>query len=69
MQRSNGCANGSYYMNLAVVGPVKDPDPVIDLSRRYGKWREAQSGRPDQVNSTWCRTRSRSSRTDSTRRS
>lgn len=44
-----GCADGSYFLKRNVIQSVNEPDPVIELQRRYDQWRENKSGRPDHV--------------------
>lgn len=45
-----GCANGSYYLSLAVKGNASSPlDPVVSLQNRYDTWRTALAGRPDHL--------------------
>jgi uncharacterized Ntn-hydrolase superfamily protein len=46
--RACGCAAGTYYMNLSVVfQQATDPDPVLQLRKRYDSWRKSLVGRPD----------------------
>ena len=47
-----GCANGSYYLDLNVIGSVSDPDPVLTLTAQYAAWRAALAGKPDHILST-----------------
>jgi uncharacterized Ntn-hydrolase superfamily protein len=50
---TNGCANGTYYMNLNVKNQhASDPDPVIQLRGLFDDWRESWRGRPDHLLST-----------------
>lgn len=52
-ERTQGCATGTYYMDLNVPNQVSsDPDPVIQLRTLYDSWRLALMGRPDHVLST-----------------
>jgi uncharacterized Ntn-hydrolase superfamily protein len=45
-----GCANGDYYLSLAVKGNPSSPlDPVVSLKNRYDTWRNGLAGRPDHV--------------------
>lgn len=44
-----GCAAGSYYLDLNVVGAPNDPDPVLQLQELYGDWRRERVGRPDHL--------------------
>ncbi|QDU68354.1 DUF1028 domain-containing protein [Engelhardtia mirabilis] len=44
-----GCTNGSYHLNLNVIGSIPDPDPVLTLQSLYGAWRASQAGVPDQL--------------------
>ena len=46
-----GCANGSYYMDLNVIGSAASLDPVLQMNADYALWRAALAGRPDGVNS------------------
>ncbi len=48
---TNGCATGSYYLNLNIIGLANDLDPVIQLAAQYQTWRNAQLGHPDGNNS------------------
>ena len=45
----SSCANGSYYLNLNVIGNVNDPDPVLTLKAQYDAWRQGLSGVVDQL--------------------
>lgn len=44
-----GCTNGSYFLNLNVVGSVGDPDPVLTLQSLYAGWRATKAGVPDHL--------------------
>lgn len=44
-----GCANGSYYLDLNVIGDAGDPDPVFTLQSMYDAWRAALAGKPDGI--------------------
>lgn len=47
-----GCANGDYYLSLAVKGNPSSPlDPVVSLKNRYDTWRNGLAGRPDHLRS------------------
>ena len=46
-----GCANGTFWVDLWDVEPAKQLDPVTNLERLYGAWRKTMVGRPDQVES------------------
>jgi Family of unknown function (DUF1028) len=48
---SVGCANGSYFLDLAYSGGPLKPDPVLALERLYDGWRITQAGKPDQLRS------------------
>jgi hypothetical protein len=45
----SGCASGSYYLALNIIGGAGDPDPVLVMQSQYDDWRAALAGRPDQV--------------------
>lgn len=47
-----GCATGTYYMNLNVIGGTTSQDPVLTLQTQYDSWRKALAGRPDHNLST-----------------
>ena len=47
-----GCATGSYYLRLNVIGGSSDPDPVLTLQAEYAQWRSALTGHPDHLLST-----------------
>ena len=50
--RTDGCANGDYYLCLNVKGQgVDDPDPVIQLRGLFDTWRAGLAGVPDAVES------------------
>jgi len=42
-----GCASGSYFLNLNIIGNFTDPDPVLQLASQYQAFRTAQQGHPD----------------------
>ena len=44
-----GCANGSYYLALNVVGDAAALDPVLQLQADFATWRAGLAGRPDHV--------------------
>ncbi len=44
-----GCAAGSYYLDLNVIGGANDPDPVLQLAELYGDWRRERRERPDHL--------------------
>ena len=44
---NTGCARGTYYMNLNVIGNNNSVDPVIQLRQLYDTWRTSWRGRPD----------------------
>ncbi|MEQ8764016.1 MAG: DUF1028 domain-containing protein [Planctomycetota bacterium] len=45
-----GCARGTYFMDLNVPGQQSsDPDPVIQLHKLFAEWRQSWVGRPDHV--------------------
>lgn len=46
---ASGCADGSYYLKRNVIQQASEPDPVIELSRRYARWRELKAALPDHV--------------------
>jgi hypothetical protein len=51
---NQGCATGSYYLNLNVAGSDAqgwDPDPVFQLQDLFATWRESWIGRPDHLKS------------------
>ena len=48
---SMGCASGSYYMNLNVIGGVSSPDPIKTLATLYDTWRNGWIGHADHINS------------------
>jgi hypothetical protein len=50
--KTTGCANGSYYMDLAFSGIAGDPDPVLAMQADYALWRAGLAGHPDQLLST-----------------
>jgi hypothetical protein len=45
----SGCASGSYYLSLNIIGGPTDPDPVLVMQSQYDDWRAALAGRPDQL--------------------
>lgn len=47
-----GCALGSYYLDLNVKGGSSDPDPVLQLRELYQDWRSARRWRPDHLASS-----------------
>ncbi|MCE9594710.1 MAG: DUF1028 domain-containing protein [Planctomycetes bacterium] len=47
-----GCATGTYFLDLNVLGQIPDPDPVRQLEEGYLVWRASMAGLVDQVNST-----------------
>ncbi len=49
---SVGCATGTYYMNLNVIGSTTAKDPVLTLQTLYNNWRKLWAGRPDHNLST-----------------
>ncbi|MCI0588134.1 MAG: DUF1028 domain-containing protein [Planctomycetes bacterium] len=52
---SAGCANGDYYLDLNVFGPLgsaTSPDPVDTLQTMYDAFRAAHVGHPDAIHST-----------------
>lgn len=44
-----GCASGTYWLDLEFPGTAQDPDPVLQLHDLYVGWRAALRGRPDHV--------------------
>ncbi|MBI5432756.1 MAG: DUF1028 domain-containing protein [Planctomycetes bacterium] len=48
-EKTLGCATGSYYLDLNMVGKFIDPDPVRVLDGQYRAWRASMVGRVDQV--------------------
>ena len=44
-----GCANGSYYLDLNVIGDAAAQDPVLQLAAMHAAWRAGLAGRPDHV--------------------
>ena len=50
-QQSNGCANGTYYLNLKKANGPAGPDPVLIVQGLYDEWRETMVGVVDQVHS------------------
>jgi uncharacterized Ntn-hydrolase superfamily protein len=46
-----GCANGTYYMDLAYIGGASSPDPVLQLIPLYNAWRAGWVGHADHVKS------------------
>lgn len=49
---NQGCATGSYYLNLNVAGNDAqgwDPDPVFQLQDLFATWRASWIGRPDHL--------------------
>ncbi|MCC6406743.1 MAG: DUF1028 domain-containing protein [Planctomycetes bacterium] len=50
-EKTLGCATGSYYLDLNMVGKFIDPDPVRVLDGQYRAWRASMVGRVDQVHS------------------
>ena len=49
---SVGCATGTYYMNLNVIGGITSQDPVLTLQTLYNNWRKQWLGRADHNLST-----------------
>lgn len=49
---ADGCANGDYYLYRKSIGNWSDPDPVLQLNRRYLQWRRNKEGKPDHILST-----------------
>ena len=49
---SVGCATGTYYMNLNVIGGTTSQDPVLTLQTLHNNWRKQWLGRPDHNLST-----------------
>lgn len=49
---ADGCANGDYYLYRKAIGNSSDPDPVIELRRRFLEWRRNKEGKPDHLLST-----------------
>lgn len=49
---AQGCANGTYYLDLQRIGGVGGVDPVVRIQQDYDAWRQGQKGRPDQFRST-----------------
>ena len=49
---ATGCATGSYYLALNVIGDDMDIDPVVQLQADYDVWRTGVVGRPDHILST-----------------
>jgi len=49
---SVGCATGTYYMNLNVIGSTTAQDPVLTLQTLHDNWRKQLAGRPDHNLST-----------------
>lgn len=47
-----GCANGSYFLDLNIIGAPADLDPVLQLQGLYAAWRANLAGHPDGVLST-----------------
>jgi uncharacterized protein DUF1028/invasin-like protein len=47
---SIGCANGSYFLDLKVIGNSSSPkDPVLIMEEQYDTWRATMVDRPDGV--------------------
>lgn len=44
-----GCASGTYYMNLNVIGNTNDLDPVKQLQTKYNQWRSGWAGHGDHI--------------------
>jgi hypothetical protein len=49
---ASGCLNGSYYMNLNVIGGTTSPDPVVTLNNLYSQWRSGWVGHADHIKTT-----------------
>ena len=50
---ANGCADGSYFLNLNVPFEGRtDPDPVLQLQTQFDSFRQGLIGRPDAIQST-----------------
>ncbi len=49
---ATGCASGSYYIALNVIGDENDIDPVKQLQMDYDAWRAGIVGHPDHLLST-----------------
>ncbi len=49
---SQGCANGSYYLDLEFLGDASAPDPVHRLQAAYNLWRANLAGHPDHIRSS-----------------
>ncbi len=47
--KTDGCANGSYYLSLMVKGVDSDPDPILVMQDKYDAWRTDMVGQADHV--------------------
>src|SRR5262249_50645949 len=44
-----GCVNGNYYLDINVILGGPDPDPVYVMEKQIEEWRTGLLGRPDHI--------------------
>ncbi len=46
---NTGCAFGNFFLQLNIIAPGTDPDPVLQMAAQYATWRAGLAGRTDQL--------------------